>query len=51
MQVIYVGDKYYLESGTMSSIYQINNVGFKRTDWGGNSKSFKTRKRNSYLSC
>ena len=46
MQVIYVGDKYYFESGTiMSSVYQIDDAGsFKRTDWGEIQEALKQEK-------
>lgn len=35
MTVIYVGEKFYWESGTiMSSIYEARGDGYVRTDWG-----------------
>lgn len=35
MEVIFIGEDFYIKSGTiMSSIYEIRKEGLKRTDWG-----------------
>lgn len=35
MECVFIGDKFYYDSGTiMSSIYRIDKEGYSRTDWG-----------------
>ena len=35
MNCVYIGDRFYRESGTMiSPVYEIKDGGYSRTDWG-----------------